>query len=161
IFFQVLILLGIPIVLGMLFTDLWPKAAAKIKKPFQYFSILVFIAMVGVSFANNWDLFIKYIGFVAIIVFFHNFAALSTGFFGATLFKCPQRDRRSLTIEIGIQNSGLGLLLLFNPKIFPPEVWGGFYGGMLFITAWWGIWHIISGLTVATIFKNAKLKDEK
>jgi BASS family bile acid:Na+ symporter len=33
---------------------------------------------------------------------------------------------------------------------FPP------HGGMLVITAWWGIWHIISGLTVATIFNYCK-----
>lgn len=155
-FFQVLILLGVPIILGMLFTHFWPKAANAIKKPFQYFSIVVFLAMVGVSFANNWELFVKYIFFVAIIVLVHNACALTTGFLGGTIFKCPKSDRRSLTIEVGIQNSGLGLLLLFNPKIFPPEVWGGFYGGMLFITAWWGIWHIISGLTVASIFKAGK-----
>jgi BASS family bile acid:Na+ symporter len=29
-------------------------------------------------------------------------------------------------------------------------------GGMLFITAWWGIWHVISGLTISTIFNFSK-----
>ena len=67
------------------------------------------------------------------------------------------KDRRTLTIETGIQNSGLGLILLFNAAIFPPEVWHGHYGGMLFITAWWGIWHIISGLTVAYLFRRKPL----
>ena len=67
--------------------------------------------------------------------------------------KLPQVDRRSLTIEVGIQNSGLGLVLLFNPNIFPQEG----IGGMLFITAWWGIWHILSGLTIATLFRRKPL----
>jgi BASS family bile acid:Na+ symporter len=35
---------------------------------------------------------------------------------------------------------------MFNPKIFPPEME---LGGMAIIAAWWGIWHIISGLTIA------------
>ena len=62
----------------------------------------------------------------------------------------PRPDRRAITIEMGIQNSGLGLILLFNPNIFPPELQNG---GMLIVTAWWGIWHIISGLTAAGIFR--------
>ena len=66
----------------------------------------------------------------------------------------PQKDCRSLTVEIGIQNSGLGLVLLFNPVIFPPEIWHQHYGGMLLVTAWWGIWHIVSGLTVAYLFRR-------
>ena len=73
--------------------------------------------------------------------------------------RLPKPDVKSLTIEVGIQNSGLGLTLLLNPMIFRPEVWnnpqtGVMYGGMLFVTAWWGIWHIISGLVVASIVRN-------
>ena len=77
--------------------------------------------------------------------------ALSIGYSMGTAFKVPKKDRRTLTIETGIQNSGLGLVLLLGTSIFtnfPP------HGGMLVITAWWGIWHIISGLTVATVFST-------
>ncbi|MDD3480078.1 MAG: hypothetical protein PHI42_06810 [Paludibacteraceae bacterium] len=107
--------------------------------------------MVVLAFGNNVDLFLKYIGFIFILVLIHNGLALSTGFGMATLFKLPFADRRTLTIETGIQNSGLGLVLLFNPKIFPPDL---AIGGMLFITAWWGIWHIISGLSVSLVFSR-------
>ena len=81
----------------------------------------------------------------------HNLMALTIGYSVGTLFKVPKKDRRTLTIETGIQNSGLGLVLLLGTSIFanfPP------HGGMLVITAWWGIWHIISGLTVATVFST-------
>ena len=84
----------------------------------------------------------------------HNAAAFATGFYGGRLFKLSRYNVRTLTIETGIQNSGLGLILLFNPVIFPPETWHGNYGGMLFITAWWGIWHIISGLSIAYYFRR-------
>lgn len=149
VFTTVFILLGIPLVLGLLTTRFLPKVAKALKKPMQYFSILFFLAMVILSFSNNLQLFLKYIWYVFFIVLIHNALALLTGFSVASLFKLPRADRRTLTIETGIQNSGLGLVLLFNPKIFPPDLMNG---GMLFITAWWGIWHILSGLTVCGLF---------
>ncbi len=165
IFNTVFMILGIPIVLGMLFNHYFPKAAQKITKPFSIFSIVVFIAMVLGMFIPNWQLFVKYIVFIFFLVLIHNACAFGTGFGGATLMKLPKKDRRSVTIEVGIQNSGLGLTLLLNTAIFKPEIWnnpetGIMYGGMLFVTAWWGIWHIISGLTLASIFRAKKLPEE-
>lgn len=154
---QILLLLGVPIVLGLLFSKRHPNATKKITKPAQMLSILLFIGMVIISFSQNFQIFINHLFYVVIIVLIHNAAALATGYFGGKLAKLPVRDCRSLTVEIGIQNSGLGLVLLFNPAIFPPEIWHNHYGGMLFITAWWGIWHIVSGLTVATLFRRKPL----
>jgi BASS family bile acid:Na+ symporter len=145
-FETVFILLGIPLLLGMLTRKFLPKVAEKMKKPMQYFSILFFVAMVVMAFSNNFDLFLKHIFFIFILVFIHNLFALSMGYGLGTIFKLPNANRRTLTIETGIQNSGLGLILLFNPKIFPLDM---AIGGMLFITAWWGIWHIISGLVIS------------
>ena len=154
-FETVFLLLGIPLILGILTVKFLPKLAAKLKKPMQYFSLLFFVAMVVMAFSNNLELFLKYIIYVFILVFIHNVLALSTGYGLATVFKLPDNDRRSLTIETGIQNSGLGLVLLFNPKIFPPEM---AIGGMLFITAWWGIWHIISGLSISFYWSQREPK---
>ena len=145
-FETVFILLGIPLILGILTVKFLPKVAEKLKKPMQYFSLIFFVVMVVMAFSNNLELFLKYIYYVFILVFLHNALAMSTGYGLATAFKLPAIDRRTLTIETGIQNSGLGLVLLFNPKIFPPEL---AIGGMLFVTAWWGIWHIISGLSIS------------
>jgi len=145
-FETVFILLGIPLILGILTVKFLPGFAEKLKKPMQIFSLLFFVVMVVMAFSNNLELFLKYIFYVFMLVFIHNALALSTGYGLATAFKLPANDRRTLTIETGIQNSGLGLVLLFNAKIFPPELSNG---GMLFITAWWGIWHIISGLSIS------------
>ena len=154
---QILLLLGVPIVLGLFFSKRHPNATKKITKPAQILSILLFIGMVIISFSQNFQIFINHLFYVVFIVLLHNAAALATGYFGGKLAKLPVKDCRSLTVEIGIQNSGLGLVLLFNPAIFPPEIWHNHYGGMLFITAWWGIWHIVSGLTVATLFRRKPL----
>jgi len=112
----------------------------------QIFSLLFFVLMVVLAFSNNLHIFMKYIFYIFFLVLCHNALALSTGYGVATVFRLPDIDRRTLTIETGIQNSGLGLVLLFNPKIFPPDI---AIGGMLFVTAWWGIWHIISGLSIS------------
>lgn len=151
---QILLLLGLPIVLGLLFAHYLPSVKKRIISPSQILSVLLFMGMVIVSFAQNFQIFMDHIFYVFFIVMLHNGAALATGYWGGRLSGLPYKDIKSLTVEVGIQNSGLGLVLLFNPAIFPPEIWHGHYGGMLFITAWWGIWHIISGLGVAYIFRR-------
>ena len=158
--YQILLLLGLPIVLGLLFARRHPNATKKITKPAQVLSILLFVGMVVVSFSQNWQIFIDNIIYVFFIVLIHNACALATGYFGGRLAKLPIKDCRSMTVEIGIQNSGLGLVLLFNPVIFPPEIWHQHYGGMLLVTAWWGIWHIVAGLTVAYLFRRKPLPQE-
>lgn len=156
---QILLLLGVPIVLGLIFAKYFPNATKRITKPAQVISILLFIGMVIASFSQNFQIIVDNIFYIFFIVLLHNACALATGYFGGRLGKLPIKDCRSLTIEVGIQNSGLGLILLFNPAIFPPEVWHGHYGGMLIVTAWWGIWHIISGLTVAYLFRRTPLAE--
>ena len=153
---QILLLLGLPIVLGILFARYFPNVTKKISKPLQGLSVALFIGMVIVSFAQNFQIFVDNIFYVFFIVLLHNALALSTGYFGGRLAKLPIGDVKSLTVETGIQNSGLGLVLLFNPAIFPPETWHGHYGGMLFVTAWWGVWHIVSGLSMAYYFRRIK-----
>ncbi len=152
IFKTIVILLGIPLVLGILCSQYLPKVTARLKKPMQYLSVAFFIAMVVLTFGNNLDAFMKCIRYIFLIVLVHNLLALGIGFGTSSLFKIHYKDRRTLTIETGIQNSGLGLVLLFNPAIFDPAIWSN-NGGMVVITAWWGVWHIVSGLTLAYLWK--------
>lgn len=155
-FKTVFILLGIPLVLGMLFAHYFPKVTARIVKPLKTISMLIFIGMVVLAFTNNYEYFVKYIGLIFFIVLLHNGLALTTGYLAGTIFRLPKADRRTTTIEVGIQNSGLGLVLLFNPRIFEEPI-----GGMAFIAAWWGIWHIISGLGLANILARIPIKERK
>jgi BASS family bile acid:Na+ symporter len=105
------------------------------------FTFLLVITMLAANFSQ----FKAYIHLVFLFVLLQNGIAITTGYLFSSLFKCSQQDRRTIAIETGIQNSGLALALLFNPKIFPPEME---LGGMAVIAAWWGILHIISGLTL-------------
>ena len=149
VFKTIVILLGIPLVLGVMTSHYLPRVAQKLKKPLQWFSILFFIAMVVLSFMGNLDAFLKCIKYIFLVVLLHNLLALAIGWCVGSACRVPRRDRRTLTIETGIQNSGLGLVLLLGTSIFadfPP------HGGTLVITAWWGVWHIVSGLAVSTMF---------
>ncbi|MDR1226285.1 MAG: bile acid:sodium symporter family protein [Prevotellaceae bacterium] len=155
-FITVFILLGIPLVIGLLFARKFPNVSKKIAKPLRQLSIGFFVLIVAGALANNFGLFIRHIHYIALIVFVHNGFALLVGYLGARFVaKLNEPEYRAITIETGIHNSGLGLALLFNPKIFPaPMV------GMQFVTAWWGIWHIVSGLALAIYWSYKELKGE-
>lgn len=145
-FQTVFILLGIPVITGLLVAKYFPQLTEKIKKPINKGSLLFFVGMVIAMLTANFNQFISYVHLVFIFVLLQNGVAMATGYFFGKINKLSQTDQRTLAIETGIHNSGLALALIFNPKIFPAEME---LGGMAIIAAWWGIWHIISGLAVA------------
>ncbi len=142
----VVVLLGIPAALGMGVAHQWPALAARLHKPFKVFSLVVFGLFVVGALAANWDYFLKYVGRVVGVVFLLNGLGLLVGYYSAKLAGLGERERRAVSIEIGIQNSGFGLVLVFN-------FFGGM-GGMAIVAAWWGIWHILSGLALATWWRR-------
>lgn len=144
IFLTVLTILIIPSILGALFGFYFSNLADKIKKPFKYLSILFFIAVVGGALNANWEHFLNYIHMIFTIVVVTNACALALGFYSGRLFKLSTDDSKAISFEVGIQNTGFGLILIFN-------FFDGL-GGMALGAAWWGIWHIISGLILATFW---------
>ncbi len=156
-FVTVFIILGIPLLAGMLVNRKFPLTTAKIVKPIKTLSIVIFGGMVISAFLSNYEYFINYIKYIFIIVLLHNGLALATGFSFASLLRVSSYDRRSITIETGIQNSALALVLLLVTGIFPEEG----VGGMAFIAAWWGIWHILSGLGIASLWSLKPVSGNK
>lgn len=140
-FKTITLLLLIPIILGMILRSWKPKVADKLHPVMHYSSIFIFAAIVCLAFSANFNLFLEYIHLVVLLVLAHNAIALTAGYQIAKIFRLEQSDRRSIAIETGIQNSGLGLILIFS-------FFEGL-GGMAIVAAWWGIWHIISGLSIA------------
>lgn len=147
----VLLLLGVPLVLGMLAARGFPSVVARLEAPVRFLSVGLFAAIVAVAFGKNLDAFLAHIVFLFPVVLLHNGLALGAGWAWARAGGLAARERRTVSVEVGIQNSGLGLVLLLNPAIFPPDLP---VGGMAAITAWWGIWHIVSGLAVAAWWRG-------
>lgn len=150
IFSKVLLILAIPLVLGMLTASRLPDLTLRITKPIRILSIVIFGGYVVGALAGNWDFAVSYIKYVVLLVFLHNLIALSSGYLLGTLGRLPKADRRSIAIETGIQNSGLGLVLIFGP------VFDGL-GGMAMVAAMWGIWHLISGITLASVWSRISI----
>ncbi|HHU97153.1 MAG: bile acid:sodium symporter family protein [Bacteroidota bacterium] len=150
-FRTVFLILGIPVILGMFVGMKFPKFTKRIDKTVQTASILFFVGFIVAALAGNFSLFLRYIHLIFFIVLLHNGLAYVGGYYFPKLLKVSEINCRTISIETGIQNSGLGLALIFNPRIFPPELE---LGGMAFIAAWWGIWHIIAGLMLAFYWRR-------
>ncbi len=153
-FFQMLlsvvIILVIPLIVGLLITRFFPKFSIKSAPYIRKISIIVFFGLVGVMLYKNIAFLVDYLWVIFVIVLIHNALAISTGFLFSTATKLNKKDRKTISIETGIQNSGLALALIFNPKLF------GGIGGMAAIAAWWGIWHIVSGLTLGFLWSRKR-----
>ncbi|MFS4416726.1 bile acid:sodium symporter family protein [Maribacter sp. 2307ULW6-5] len=149
----VALLLGVPLLLGMALNHKKPVLAKKMAKVLKVVSLLFFVSLVVLALYNNRTVFIDYVFYVFWIVLLHNLLAFTTGFSVAKLFGLNTADLRSITVETGIQNSGLGLLLIFT-------FFDGL-GGMALLAAFWGIWHIVSGLLLASVWNVRPAKSEK
>ncbi|MEC7765279.1 MAG: bile acid:sodium symporter family protein [Pseudomonadota bacterium] len=138
------LMLVLPLILGITLNAKRPNLTRRIRRPLQWLSMAIFVAFIVIALASNWTQFLTYAGGIAGLVILHNALALGGGFTLATLTGLTSFDRRSITIETGIQNSGLGLVLIF-------AFFGGL-GGMAVVAAFWGIWHAISGLALASVW---------
>lgn len=146
VFVTIGLILGIPLLLGILTTSKFPELSKKLAKAIKPLSLFIFGALVLLALLGNFELFKTYIGAIFLWVLAHNFIGLGGGYLTAKLARLPFKDMKTITIETGIQNSGLGLVLIFS-------FFSGL-GGMALITAWWGIWHLISGIIVASLWRK-------
>lgn len=137
----VMIVLGVPLIIGMIVAAKFPAFAERVRRPFKLLSLLFFAGIIAVAFKSNFGYFLAFIGVVFVPVLLQNALALSTGYGVAKLIRLDEARARALSIEVGIQNSGLGLVLIFT--------FLGGLGGMAVTAAWWGIWHIIAGVSLA------------
>ncbi|QNM85909.1 bile acid:sodium symporter family protein [Polaribacter pectinis] len=144
------LILGIPLFFGMLIKHYHPEMAEKIEKVLKPLSMLVFIALIFIAFSQNLEVFVNHIHHVIFLVILHNIFAFILGFYTAKSFGLNKQDTKTISMETGIQNGGLGLLLIF-----------GFFeglGGMALLAAFWGIWDVFSGILLATYWGRKKSK---
>lgn len=135
----------IPLLLGAFVTHKWPDLTKKIQQPVAGLSFLILLVFMVVAFSKNIDVFTAYYKYIIWLVLAHNGASLAIGYLTSKAFKLSNADVKTITIETGIQNSGLSLVLIFS--LFNGN------GGMALLAAWWGIWHIISGMAISAWFR--------
>lgn len=144
------LILGVPLIMGMTLRKYRSNLADNLSKILKPISMVIFLIFIILAFYDNFTIFINYISYVLVLVIVHNLLALVTGFYFAKSMKLSYRNQKTLSIETGIQNSGLGLLLVFT-------FFNGL-GGMALLVAFWAIWDIFSGLVLAGYWSKQKVK---
>jgi BASS family bile acid:Na+ symporter len=138
---HIVVIIGLPFVLGLSCAQGLPKLAERIKKPVRLLSLLCLLGFILAAVAGNWRYFIDYVGLVLMAVVAHDTLAFAVGYWCARATGLADFDRRAVCFEVGIRNSGLGLGLIF-------AFFGGL-GGMAVVAGVWGFWDIIAGLALA------------
>jgi len=152
IWLSLVLLLAVPMSLGLLLAHHRPDFAERIRKPLGKFSLLALLAFIVVGLVVQRRLLTIEILPLLLIVVLHNASGLLFGWATAKAMRVPERDRRAVIIEGGMQNSGLALGIIavqFNSDL-----------GMVIIASLWGMWHIVSGMTLAILWrrKDARLR---
>jgi bile acid:Na+ symporter, BASS family len=146
IWWSLLALLALPMALGLLCSHHFPALTARIRKPLGTFSLLALLLFIVGGLVKERQLLNMALLPQLLIVVLHNAAGLLLGWAAAMAFRVVERDRRAIMIEGGMQNSGLALGIIavqFNADL-----------GMVIIASLWGMWHIVSGMALALLWRR-------
>jgi BASS family bile acid:Na+ symporter len=145
----VFIILGIPLILGISFARFYPHWADKLHKPFKAFSVSALLLIIAIAFAGNFGLFTTYFLVIISAVLPQNALAFAAGYGLSRAARLNDADTRAVTIELGIHNSALGLTLIFG--------YFSEHGGAALIAGFWGVWHIVAGLILASLWARVPI----
>ncbi len=142
IFITIFQLIVLPLFIGILIKNKKPLWAQKLRRPVNIISMIIFVALVIGALLSNLQNILEHLHHVFFLVIIHNLIAYIIGYYFGKINRLPEEDCRTISIETGIQNAGLGLVVIFS--FFQNS------GGMLLIAAWWGVWNLISAFLVST-----------
>lgn len=141
---EIVLIIGVPFAVGLTVRHRLPVLAARVQPFVKWFSLLALLAFIVAALAGNWQYFVAFLGIIVLAVTIHDAVALGIGWTTAAIGGLGTRERKAMTFEVGIRNAGLGLGLVFT-------FFGGL-GGMAIVAGWWGIWDIVAGLVVASLW---------
>ncbi len=148
----VILVLAIPLIIGFTIKHYLPALAQRLHLVLKYTSIAALFVFIFFAVMQNLEAFQKYFGLLMIVVLIHNSLAYGIGYLSAHLNKVSLADRKAITIEVGMQNSSLAIAIVFTQ--FNGQA------GMALISAFWGSWHLVSGLLIALAFRKLKVFQE-
>ena len=139
-------LLALPLALGLTLTRRLPDFSARIRKPLGNFSLIALLAFIVLGLIKERQLLTLGLLPTLGLVVAHNAVGLLMGWVSSGVMDLTTADRRAVTIEGGMQNAGLALGIIavqFNADL-----------GMVIIASLWGIWHIVSGMSLALLWRR-------
>jgi len=140
-----MMILALPLLLGMLIARFAPTLSAKLQKPLSALAGVGLIMIIIGACLQYMPVFFQLGLAIFALVIAHNVLAFLMGYMSGVLTKADTPSRRALTFEVGIQNSGLGIVILLTQL--------GGLGGAGVVAGLWGTWHIIAGLILVALFR--------
>ena len=135
-----------PIVVGLIFQRYLPKFTKSTVPYLPAFSSIVIAFVVGIVVSHNADRLLVGGMIVVLVVMLHNLCGLSLGYIIGRLLGLADSKKRAISIEVGMQNSGLASsLATLHFAAFPLATIPG---------AIFSVWHNISGALVARIYSK-------
>lgn len=150
-FMSVIKVVLIPIILGILAQFLFKPIVEKSIDILPTVSVVAIVMIVAAVVSGSRDKILETGLIIFAIVILHNGLGYLFGFLVAKLFKLQYDDQKAVSIEVGMQNSGLGAQLAmahFDPVSAVPS-------------AIFSFWHNISGPILATYWGSKADKKEK
>jgi len=141
---EIFLIIGLPFIVGLTLRNRLPRFALRVQPFVKWFSLIALVAFIVGALAGNWQYFVAFLGIILLAVTIHDAVALAIGWSTAAVGGLGTRERKAMTFEVGIRNAGLGLGLIFT-------FFGGL-GGMAIVAGWWGVWDIVAGLVVASLW---------
>ena len=149
-FWSILQVVVLPIALGVLAQTLLREKVKAAISVLPLVSVVAIVAIVAAVVAGNQARIATSGLLIFAVVVLHNGMGLLLGYWLAKLSGMSVSKRKALSIEVGMQNSGLGVALAtahFSPLAAVPS-------------AIFSVWHNISGPLVATLYQRFRNEDE-
>ena len=143
--FNTFLILALPLLIGVSLLYLFPKFAKKIYNSVSLISAICLLLIIVFAFIEYFEVFLQIGISIIVLIIVHNTLAFLLGYISGLTINASKASARSLTFEIGIQNSGLGIVILLT------QLDG--IGGAGIVAGLWGIWHIIAGLILVGFFR--------
>ena len=145
-FLSILWVVILPIVLGLLVKWLWPEFTEKATDYLPAFSSIAIAFIVAVVIAANAGKLLAGGLVIVLVVMLHNVCGLSLGYLIGRLLGLSESKKRAISVEVGMQNSGLASsLATIHFAAYPLATVPG---------AIFSVWHNLSGAAVAYLFRN-------
>ena len=144
-FLSIIKVVIIPILLGFIINKLWGKYTEKISDVLPLISVLAITLIVASVVSHNSERILETGVIVFIVVILHNVFGYLAGYLLGMLLKLPLGKKKALSIEIGMQNSGLATSLAQTafPNLMMVTVPGAIFS----------VWHNISGALLANVLR--------
>lgn len=134
-----------PLIDGLILRRIFRKRLEPFLGYFPSLSVMVIALLIACIIGLSQKTLLAFPVLVFLAVVLHNGMGLAAGYGLARLAKCSKRDARTLAIEIGMQNSGLGVALAVKH----------FGSASALPGALFSLWHNISGVSLARRWRRA------